>query len=219
MGCYAAFNAIKSGKYIVVAQPDAKVLIVCVELCTIHYQDKTDPDTLLANALFGDGAAAVVMTSGGFADVELAIKQHYSDLSLTAKSEMTWKIGDLGFDMKLSGLVPDAIKEGIRQLTNNLLEHLPINYTEIDFFAIHPGGKRIIEVIEEELHLSQENNNPAREVLKTYGNMSSPTILFVLRQILQGLSDNADGKNILCFAFGPGLTMESMLLEIKAGHV
>lgn len=219
MGCYAAFNALKTGRYIIEAQSEAKVLVVCVELCTIHYQDKTDPDTLLANALFGDGAAAAVMTSGGFGNQELELVQHYADLSLASKSEMTWSIGDHGFDMKLSGLVPDVIKKGIKELTNNLLEHLPINHSEVDFFAIHPGGKKIIEVIEHELELAPEDNLAAREVLKTYGNMSSPTILFVIDQILQNLTSEDDARNILCFAFGPGLTMESILLKIKTRDV
>jgi predicted naringenin-chalcone synthase len=190
-----------------------------VELCTIHYQDKTDPDTLLANALFGDGAAAVVMTSGGLAPLELEITQHYADLSLPSKTEMTWNIGDHGFDMKLSGLVPEVIKKGIKQLTHNLLEHLPIDHSEIDFFAIHPGGKRIIEVIEQELDLSPEDNRPAREILRSFGNMSSPTILFVLNYILRDLSADDDDKSVLCFAFGPGLTMESMLLKIRSNNV
>lgn len=216
MGCYAAFNALKSARYIVEAQPTARVLVVCVELCTIHYQDKKDPDTLLANALFGDGAAAVVLTSGGFAKVELEIMQHYADLSLPSKTEMTWTIGDHGFDMKLSGLVPDVIKQGIKQLTHNLLEHLPIDHSEVDYYAIHPGGKKIIEVIEQELELSPEDNHPAREILRSHGNMSSPTILFVINQILEDLTSQDANKKILCFAFGPGLTMESILLNIRS---
>ena len=219
MGCYAAFNALKAANYIVNAEPEAKVMIVCVELCTIHYQDKTDADSLLANALFSDGAAAAIITSGGHGPTELELLQHYADLSLVGKNEMSWNIGDTGFDMKLSGNVPEVIQQGIKQLTSSLLSELPVSLTDIDFYAIHPGGKRIIEVIEKELNILPESNRPAREVLKSYGNMSSPTILFVIKHILNSLSRSDNDKKILCFAFGPGLTMESMLLNIKNNHV
>jgi predicted naringenin-chalcone synthase len=132
MGCYAAFNAIKAARYIIESNSSAKVAVVCVELCSIHFQDKTDEDTLLANALFGDGAAAMIMTSGGHAGLELEIMDNYSDLSLLAKDEMTWNIGDNGFDMKLSGNVPDIIKSGIHDLTHQLLNKKNRNLSSID---------------------------------------------------------------------------------------
>jgi len=218
MGCYAAFNAIKAARYIVESNTSAKVAVVCVELCSIHFQDKTDEDTLLANALFGDGAAALIMTSGGHAGLELEIMDNYSDLSLIAKDEMTWNIGDNGFDMKLSGNVPDVIKSGIHDLTHKLLNRKNLDLSHVDYFAIHPGGKRILEVIEEELGIAKEDNAPATEVLKTYGNMSSPTVLFVLNNILENISNADHDKKILSFAFGPGLTMESMIYNITANH-
>ena len=213
MGCYAAFNALKAANYIVKSDPFAKVAVVCVELCSIHFQEKRDDDTLLANALFGDGAAAAIITSGGHAARELELVQQYSDLALNGKKEMTWNIGDLGFEMKLSGNVPEVIREGIHALTRRLLAMMGISQEEIGFYAIHPGGKKILEAIESELGLSKEDNYHAREVLKTHGNMSSPTILFVLKSILESLSKEDNDKNILSFAFGPGLTMESMILK------
>jgi predicted naringenin-chalcone synthase len=218
MGCYAAFNALKSAHYIVNADPSAKVAVVCVELCSIHYQDKKDEDTLLANALFGDGAAVALVTSGNCGPIELEITQMFSDLALHAKEEMTWNIGDFGFDMKLSGNVPDIIKDGISELTSHLLSKLSLDLSKIDYFAIHPGGKRILEVIEDELSLTKEDNKYAREILKNYGNMSSPTILFVLHLLWQQLSSDDGGKHVLSFAFGPGLTLESMVLSIKSNQ-
>lgn len=215
MGCYAAFNALKSAYYIVNADPDANVAVVCVELCSIHYQDKTDEDTLLANALFGDGSAVALVTAGKRGPVELEITRMFSDLALHAKEEMTWHVGDFGFNMKLSGNVPDVIQEGISELTSHLLSSLSLDLSRIDFFAIHPGGKRILEVIEDELSLSKEDNKYARHILKNFGNMSSPTILFVLHRLWQQLSSLDDGKNVLSFAFGPGLTLESMLMSVK----
>jgi predicted naringenin-chalcone synthase len=213
MGCYAAFNALKAANHIVESHPEAKVAVVCVELCSIHFQEKKDEDTLLANALFGDGAAAAIITSGGCSAKELEIKKYYSDLALQGKEEMTWNIGDLGFEMKLSGNVPGVIREGIDELAHRLLKMVNLSIRDIDFFAIHPGGKKILEVIEEKLQLTREDNRFARQVLQTYGNMSSPTILFVMKNILDHISQEDDQKNILSFAFGPGLTMESMVLK------
>lgn len=213
MGCYAAFNALKTAQYIVRSNPEAKVGVVCVELCSIHFSEKTDEDSLLSNALFGDGAAAAILTSGGFSDKELEIRDYHSDLALQGKEEMTWNIGDLGFEMKLSGTVPDVIRAGIETLTQQLLDKLAMSIDDIDFFAIHPGGKRILDVIEEKLKLNSEMNSAAREVLRQYGNMSSPTILFVIQSIVEKMTSEDHGKNMLSFAFGPGLTMESMILK------
>lgn len=212
MGCYAAFNALKAACNIVEANPSAKVLVVCVELCSIHLQEKKDDQNLLANAIFGDGAAALVLTSNA-TNKSLELKSFFSDLALHGKEEMGWFIGDYGFEMRLSTNVPDVIKEGIGELTNRLLEKIDLELSDIEFFAIHPGGKRILEVIEEQLNISREQNQPAREILRTHGNMSSPTVLFVLKSILDDLKNKDDQKHLLSFAFGPGLTLESAVLK------
>ncbi len=216
MGCYAAFNALKLADQIVRADSEARVMIVCVELCSIHLQDAKDDNNILANSLFGDGAAAVIVTSGGFNSNEFQLECFHNDLAPSGKDEMGWHIGDFGFEMKLTHKVPDVIREGIETLTNRLLNRLELSVSDIPFFAIHPGGKRILSVIEETLGIKKEDNFDAHEVLRMTGNMSSPTVLFVLKS----LSDRIDfaretGKRILSFAFGPGLTLESMLLKIK----
>lgn len=212
MGCYAAFNAMKVAQNIIKADANAKVLIVCVELCSIHLQDKKDDENLLANAIFGDGAAAMIISSSP-SDRSLEMESFYSDLSLEARDEMGWYIGDNGFEMHLTHKVPDVIKEGIEELTNRLLHKIKLKIHDIDFFAIHPGGKRILDVIEEKLNISKEQNGPAREVLRSYGNMSSPTVLFVIKSIMDSLTSNDHQKRLLSFAFGPGLTMESAVLK------
>lgn len=212
MGCYAAFNAMKTAATILAAEPKANVLIVCVELCSIHLQHNKDEDNLIANAIFGDGAAAMVL-NGTAGKKALAIEHFYSDLALSGKSEMGWFIGDHGFEMKLSAKVPDIIKGGIAELTKKLLTKVQLTASDIDFFAIHPGGKRILEVIEEELSISKAQNASAREVLQQYGNMSSPTILFVLKTIFEKLTTMDNQKRILSFAFGPGLTLESAVFK------
>lgn len=227
MGCYAAFNALKVADHIICADIQAKVLVVCTELCTIHFQKNKDEDTLLANALFADGSAAVLLS--GQAETgkpQLALEQFYCDLAPEGKEDMAWQIGDFGFEMKLSAYVPEIIRQGIRQLTERLVNQFSLQSLELageekpeklaDYFAIHPGGKRILQVIEERLDISVEDNRYAYEVLRAFGNMSSPTILFVLKALLQDLTLADHEKQILSFAFGPGLTLESMLLRIHS---
>lgn len=214
MGCYASFNGLKMADQIIGADPEARVLIVCVELCSIHLQDKKDEENLLANSIFGDGAAAIYVSSVP-GKKSLKVENFYSDLALHGKQEMGWYIGDYGFEMKLSPRVPDVIKDGIGELTANLLANIDLDLPEIDFFAIHPGGKRILEVIEEKLDISKEQNRYAREALKSYGNMSSPTVLFVIKSILEDVEPSDDEKYLLSFAFGPGLTLESALLKLN----
>ncbi|MEP0366466.1 MAG: type III polyketide synthase [Cyclobacteriaceae bacterium] len=214
MGCYAAFNGLKIASQITESQPKAKVLVVCVELCSIHFQNTTDEDNLLSSALFADGAAAVLVTGQKPKTLSLELASFYSDLDLEARAEMSWKIGNLGFLMKLSPQVPEHIRSGIKKLTDRLLDQINLSKDQIDLYAIHPGGKRILEVIEEELGLSKMDNLPAYEILKNYGNMSSPTVLFVIKKIMDQLTAGDKGKNILSFAFGPGLTLESTLLKV-----
>lgn len=213
MGCYASFNGLKMADEILRADPSAQVLVVCVELCSIHLQQKKDEENLLANAIFGDGAAALTLSTRPGRKA-LMIENFYSDLALSGKDEMGWYIGDNGFEMKLTSKVPDVIKDGIEELTNNLLENIELSLSDIDFFAIHPGGKRILDVIEEKLNISKEQNSFARQTLRSHGNMSSPTVLFVIKSILDQINQQDDGKHLLSFAFGPGLTLESAVLQV-----
>lgn len=212
MGCYAAFNAMKVAQNIVAANKNAQVLVVCVELCSIHLQEKKDDENLLANAIFGDGAASLIVSAQPTSKA-LEMRSFYSDLALSSQKEMGWYIGDHGFEMKLSSKVPDVIKQGIGTLTDRLLAKIQLTVSEIDFFAIHPGGKRILDVIEEKLHIAKNQNKYARHILKEYGNMSSPTVLFVLKAILDDLNEKDDQKHLLSFAFGPGLTLESAVFK------
>lgn len=214
MGCYAAFNALKIANSICTSAINSKVLIVCVELCTIHLQKSKDPSNLLSNSLFGDGAAAVIIENQAGPRFSLAIESFYCDLSIEGKSEMAWQISDFGFEMTLSSYVPNLIKGGIRQLAQNLLRHIELEIEEVDLYAIHPGGRKILEVIEEELAIPKEKNRFSQKVLREFGNMSSPTVLFVLKEIFNSLKSVDHQKNILSFAFGPGLTLESMLLKV-----
>lgn len=214
MGCYAAINAIKTAEAFCTASP-AVVLIVCTEMCSLHFQKEATEDNLLANGLFADGAAAILMQSNAEAGISLSPVAFHNNIVLTKDQHMAWSIGNFGFEMKLSSYVPDVIKGGIKSLTSAMLKKIEKQMGDIPYFAIHPGGKKILEVVEKELGITREQNNPAYDVLKNYGNMSSPTVLFVLNEIFKKL--NAEDKNlhILSFAFGPGLTLEGILCRIN----
>ena len=215
MGCYGAFPGLKLAHAACLANPKAKVLVVCVELCSLHFQQSDDEDTLLAMALFGDGAAAVLV-EGSEGQPGLVMEAFYNDLAPEGANDMAWKIGDFGFEMRLSAYVPQVIEKGIAPLTERLLEHLPVQLSDIRHVAIHPGGRSILQAIERQLHLSPEQNEAAYGVLRECGNMSSPTVLFVLKRVWDSLTAADQGAPILSFAFGPGLTLESSLYRYQA---
>ncbi len=207
MGCYAAISAIRVGDAIIAANPNAKVLIVAVELCSIHFQKKNTQDNRIANALFGDGSAALLM-EGKPNKPCLEVVSFKSDVLTEGEKEMAWNVGNLGFEMKLSTYIPKLIESGI--------DHLLSSYRDQKFshFAIHPGGKKILDVVEKKLGITKEDNFHARNTLRSFGNMSSPTILFVLQSIQRELTEKNNGENIFGLAFGPGLTLESMALKV-----
>jgi predicted naringenin-chalcone synthase len=216
MGCYAAFNALKIAQAFCDADTTSKVLVVCTELCSLHFQRDPTDDNLLANALFADGCAAVLVEGNSTSQLQLKIEAFHNDLAPEADTDMAWTIGDLGFEMKLSSYVPAVIKKGIVALTNALTRKIERRFSDVKYFAIHPGGKKILQVIEEQLQINEKKNDAAYHVLRNYGNMSSPTVLFVLAEMVWKFTPSDRGENILSFAFGPGLTMESMLLKIKS---
>lgn len=214
MGCYAAFNALKLAHAVCKADMSSKVLIVCTELCSLHFQNHFSEDNVLSNALFADGSAAALVESNPGGDVSLKLESFFCDLLLNGDKDMAWSIGNFGFEMKLSNYVPAILQSGIKQLTSGLLSKGGLAEKDLAYFAIHPGGKKILDAIESELGLTKKQTEQSRRVLKNFGNMSSPTVLFVLSEILQSLNKEDHGKHILSFGFGPGLTMESALLQI-----
>lgn len=216
MGCYAAFNALKIADAFCKTDPNAKVLIVCTELCSLHFQREGTEDNILANALFGDGSAALMVEANTPGSLKLQIENFHSDLSKDGEQFMAWTVGDLGFEMKLSAYVPDIIKGGIKELTNSLLKKISKTLSDIKHFAIHPGGRKILQAIETELGIEKQQNAPAYKVLEQFGNMSSPTVLFVLNEVITHLTTANKNERILSFAFGPGLTLESMVLNIES---
>ncbi|MCW3127684.1 MAG: naringenin-chalcone synthase [Bacteroidetes bacterium] len=218
MGCYAAINAIKSAYYIAKTNTDAVVLIVGLELCTLHYQKNETEDQIVANAIFADGAAAAIISSADIAKVDdmrsLSLENFYAEFEPAGKEEMAWRIGDHGFDLKLSSYVPDLIAKNIKEMMQKIFRRANITQEQIHYYALHPGGISILEACEKALGITKDQNKTSYEVLNDYGNMSSVTILFVLKEYLKQFTSGDNGKKLLAYAFGPGLTMESMIAEI-----
>ena len=213
MGCNAAFHALKLGDMIAKTDEEAKVLIVCVELCTLHFQPKNNHDNLLSNTIFGDGAAAVVLVSDSKAKQDhrcgLTINGFYSLLLSKGSDMMGWNITPVNFEMILDSKVPDFIGDHVNDIVLKACKKFNISTRRIDNWAIHPGGKKILDRIKKQLKLDDSDLQYSYKVLDQYGNMSSPTILFVLNEILlSGLKTN---ENLFSIGFGPGLSIETAL--------
>lgn len=213
MGCYGAFNGIKVADSICRAEPQAKVLVVCVELCSIHIQKKTHLDHLFSNAIFADGAAAVLIESNPSHQKYFSLDAFHCDLLPSTHQEMAWHIADHGFDIVLSSYIPQIIQTGIAIFIQSLLTQHTFTLADIDFYAIHPGGLKILQACEKSLQIHKTENKYAYQILRNYGNMSSATILFILKAIWDDITDADHQKTILGCAFGPGLTLEAMLLK------
>lgn len=214
MGCNAAFPALNLADMITKTDENAKVLIVCVELCTLHFQAVDNTDNLLANTIFGDGSAAVVVVSD-----KAAKKNHQSGLSLNGfyslllnkgKNLMGWNITPVNFEMVLDGGIPEFIGDEANEIITKACAKFKTDPSFIDKWAIHPGGKKILDSIKKQMQLSDSDMQYSYKVLSDYGNMSSPTILFVLNEIMQ--AENTDGETIFSIGFGPGLSIETAML-------
>ncbi len=217
MGCHGGFNALGIAHQIVKASPDARVLVCCVELCSLHLSYGSDPQRIVANALFADGAAAAVVTgdssdcdcahSGdGAFDIELVSLA--SALLPDSADAMTWQVGDHGFEMTLSPKVPQLVKTHLAGWVNEWLGQCDTSLDEITSLAVHPGGPKVLSAVAESLHRPESDLAASRHILREHGNMSSATILFVLDELARA---GASGQ-CLALGFGPGLMAEGMLL-------
>lgn len=230
MGCHGAMNALRVADHIVRANPLAKVLICAVELCSLHYQYDFQPDQIIANALFADGAAAVCLTAdlpsdasnniNGSLTANFPVNHASSTLKLLGNGShlfpntleaMTWQVRDHGFAMSLSPHVPELIESQLKPWFETWLSTFGLTVADIEHWAIHPGGPRILDAVLNSLSLAQEKAETSREVLRCFGNMSSPTSFFVLHA-LQG--QMPQGKCVM-LGFGPGLAVETALLEFQ----
>lgn len=210
MGCYAAIHALKMADRICKTDPHARVMVVCTELCTLHFQKESTSDNIASSLLFADGAAAVLVTPDSFTRNGHHIQSFYSEVVTRGKKDMSWELSGSGFLMTLSGYVPDLIEEDFEPLVGRALAHANKSRQDITDWCIHPGGKRILDTIGRTLALPENSLQYGYDVMREYGNMSSPTILFVLKKILEQPARSAE---IFGAAFGPGLTMETFVLS------
>jgi len=212
MGCYAAIHALKLAKLICDAEPGANVMIADTELCTLHFQQEYTADNAASSLLFADGSAAVLVSNKIQSPYSISLTGFFSHVSYEGKKDMAWELSSKGFLMTLSGYVPQLVKEDIDALVAASLDHHKINKADITHWCIHPGGKKILEAIQTKLGLTKEDLCYSNKVLAKYGNMSSPTVLFVLKEMMRNMQHNA---KIFGVAFGPGLTMETFLASKK----
>jgi predicted naringenin-chalcone synthase len=221
MGCHGAINGLKVARGCLGAEPDARVLVCCVELCTLHFFMGWDPEKIVANALFADGAAALVCESDvsphkpqngtrndGFADPDpwklAAVGSVRIPDSATA---MTWEIGDFGFEMGLSRRIPELIGLHLRGYLQSWLDRQGLTLADVASWAVHPGGPKILDAVELALPLPPPALEASRTVLAEHGNMSSPTLLFILDRLRR---QNAP-RPCVALGFGPGMVVEAAL--------
>ena len=212
MGCYAAINALKLARHIVRSEPTARVLAVNLELCTLHLHETDDLEEILSFLLFADGCAAALIS----ADPKgVEIKSFRAALVPNTRELIRWHIRQQGFDMVLSGAVPGAIRTALSASRDDILG----GANDIDLWAVHPGGRTVLDAVEQAFGLSPEALAASRSVLNDYGNMSSGTVMFVLDRIMRGTELNKDsnkGRNGCAMSFGPGLVAETMMFRMAA---
>ncbi|HVU28971.1 MAG TPA: type III polyketide synthase [Sphingomicrobium sp.] len=208
LGCAGGVNGLSIASRFAAAEPGTNWLFVTVETCSISIRiDSDDPAAVVATALFGDGAAAAVVTAG-----------EHSLARITASAEklwpdtlriMGWDIEDPGFKVVFDRAIPPFVEEQLAQAVDEMCARMGVGRDEIDRMCCHPGGVKVIDAIETALELNQGELNLEREVLNDYGNMSAPTVMFVLERLLrQGLPEK-----VLMTAFGPGFTCAGLMLE------
>jgi predicted naringenin-chalcone synthase len=212
MGCHAALNGIRVADAFGRSQATGKILIVAVELCSLHFQYGWNPDQIVSNSLFADGAGAIV---GEHAPGQLGEKgfwtsiAHGTVLVPDTADAMTWRIGDRGYHMTISARLPDLIEEQLRPWVDRWLASRGLTTADIRSWAIHPGGPRILTAAEKALDLPSEATAVSREVLACHGNMSSATLIYLLEKLI----DKSAGLPCVALGFGPGLTIEAALFS------
>ena len=208
MGCHGALNGLRMASAFVDADPAAVPLLCAVELCSLHFQYGWDPQQLVANALFADGAAATIGVAALNADREVwRLAASGSYLIPDCEDAMTWRIADHGFVMTLSTRVPELIGQHLRPWLKSWLADHDLSVDQIGSWAIHPGGPRIVSAVAEALDLPDALLAPSRRVLAECGNMSSPTVLFILER----LGRDRAPRPCVALGFGPGLAVETAL--------
>ena len=213
MGCHAGFNGMHSADQIVRSDPDTVVLQICVELCSLHFQKRTVTDFMIANCLFADGCAAVVYGSQPASDAAspplFRLGASHSYVGAGSRDQMTWHIGDTGFEMRISARVPASLRTLAPSFVRALLDRAGLERSGVGGWALHPGGSKIVEALATALQLRDTDIGSSLDVLRDHGNMSSATIFFVLQRLLQ--TGALNGPTV-ALGFGPGLSVEGAVL-------
>lgn len=212
MGCYGALHALRIADAICRADPGSLVAIVCTELCTLHFQKRYCPELLTPAMIFADGSAAVLVAGDGAAASGVSLRRFYSQMDFRGETDMAWNLSEEGFKMTLTGRVPRLIGSAVRELAENALSRAGLRISDVTDWAIHPGGKRILDTVSRALDLDDTALRHGYAVLRKYGNMSSPTLLFVLKEMLNE-AGGTHPRILFASAFGPGLTLETLILE------
>ncbi len=212
VGCAAAIPALRLAARITVAEPDAVVLVAAAELCSLHVRSSADPEQIVAASLFADGAGAAVVSADAsrVAGRHLELDGFATRLSDFGERDMRWTVGDEGFEMTLTSAVPRIIGGEAAAVVDEVFG----GSDAVDAWAVHPGGRAILDRIESALALDATAFEPSRRVLREHGNMSSATVLFVLAAMLAD-TDRPDGQRVAALAFGPGLTVEAARLVLR----
>ena len=209
MGCHGALNGLRVASALAQARPGSRVLLSAVELCSLHFYYGWDPEKIVANGLFADGAAALVMGSTELKKQKgWQLKANGAYLFPDSEEMMAWKIGDHGFEMELSAALPGFISNKLRPWLEAWLGEQGLRIEEVASWAIHPGGPRVLGAVQESLNLSDAALRPSREILAEFGNMSSPTVLFILDR----LQKEKVPSPCVALGFGPGLAAEAALI-------
>jgi predicted naringenin-chalcone synthase len=208
MGCHGAMNGLRVADALSKASTkNGYVLLCAAEICSIHFHYGWNSDNLLANSLFGDGAAALLLAPACGGD-NWCLMDSASYVVPDSLEAMSWKVEDHGFTMTLSPTVPALIRTHLRGWLESWLSSLGLTFSDIEAWAIHPGGAKIVEAVGQSLDLSESAVSYSLLVLEEFGNMSSPTVLFVLEKIRVSLGC----VPTVVLAFGPGLTIEAAYL-------
>jgi predicted naringenin-chalcone synthase len=204
MGCYAAIHALRLADALCKAERNSKVLIVCTELCTLHFQRESTLDNIVSSMLFGDGSAAALVVSDDVPLEGLTIDSFHSEVIVKGKRDMAWELSSTGFLMTLTSYVPDLIEEDFSGVIEKVLDGSSKN--DVSHWCLHPGGKRILEAMQKSTGIKASALHHSYDVLKQYGNLSSATVLFVLKRML---AEKSTIQKMIGVALGPGLTVET----------
>jgi predicted naringenin-chalcone synthase len=191
---------------------NSTTLLVALEICSLHLQTEPTRDNILANMIFADGCAAILFSKVAEYRPKLHLLSTHSHLFANSSEFMGWKIGNTGFEMMLSSELPRIILEEAVPVLHNIMKRQGIESHSIHHWVLHPGGRAILDALQAGLQLNDEDMLPSREVLRKYGNMSSPSILFVMKELLATKKVQKD-EYLCAVAFGPGLTMEIVFLK------